>query len=135
MKTFAEYETAVARTCPPIVALGMTALGLAGESGEFADEVKKHLFHGKELDQEKLVKELGDILWYLAAAAKYLGVSLSDIAAKNNEKLRVRYPDGFSYEASAARVDLAQVTVKIGDTVCTPAFIPDLEITEIKEEK
>lgn len=75
------------------------ALGLAGESGEFADTVKKILFHGHELNQLQrihMVEELGDLLWYLAIAADALQCSLAYVADKNMQKLNNRYPDGFS---------------------------------------
>lgn len=78
-------------------------LGIAGEAGEVADLLKKHLGHGHELDREKLIKELGDCLWYIAALATWLGVPLSEVAEKNIEKLRARYPNGFDSERSKNR--------------------------------
>ena len=83
--------------------LAMTGLGLGGEAGECADVVKKHLFHGHPLDKDKLVKELGDVLWYVAIMAETLGVPLSEVGEKNIAKLRARYPNGFSTEASINR--------------------------------
>lgn len=80
------------------------ALGLAGEAGEFADRVKKTAYHGHALDREKLLDELGDILWYIADAAGALGVELEEVARRNNAKLRLRYPEGFNPEASKNRV-------------------------------
>ena len=77
-------------------------MGLCGESGEAIDIVKKHLAQGHELDREKLIKELGDIAWYLAEAATALDMELEDILQSNIEKLRKRYPEGFSSEKSAA---------------------------------
>ncbi|MGQ9481949.1 nucleoside triphosphate pyrophosphohydrolase family protein [Chloroflexus sp.] len=79
------------------------ALGLSGEAGEFADTVKKHLFHGHPLNREELLKELGDILWYAALARDALDVRLSTVMAANIEKLRRRYPEGFSSERSQQR--------------------------------
>lgn len=79
------------------------ALGLSGEAGEFADTVKKHLFHGHPLNREELLKELGDILWYAALACDALDVRLSTVMAANIEKLRRRYPEGFSSERSQQR--------------------------------
>lgn len=80
-------------------------LGLSGEVGEFNDEVKKMIFHEHEYNEDKLVKELGDICWYLALACDSLSISLSDVMALNIEKLRKRYPEGFSAEASKNRKD------------------------------
>ena len=82
------------------------ALGLTGETGEFADHVKKWLFHGHELDKDKIIKELGDIRYYLELACYSMGVTIEEIETKNSEKLRKRYPNGFSTEASIARVDV-----------------------------
>jgi NTP pyrophosphatase (non-canonical NTP hydrolase) len=82
-------------------------LGLAGESGEFADLIKKGLFHGHDVTMMDLADELGDVLWYVAVLADQLGFNLNDIATLNVKKLQVRYPEGFSTEASLARVDVA----------------------------
>ena len=78
-------------------------MGLCGESGEAIDIVKKHLAQGHELDREKLIKELGDIAWYLAEAAEALDVPLEEILEKNIEKLKKRYPEGFDAERSIHR--------------------------------
>jgi len=78
-------------------------MGLCGESGEACDIVKKHLFHGHELDREALIKELGDVAWYLAEAAEALDVSLDEVFERNIEKLKKRYPEGFSSERSINR--------------------------------
>jgi NTP pyrophosphatase (non-canonical NTP hydrolase) len=83
------------------------ALGLAGEAGEVCELLKKHWGHGHDLDQEKLKKELGDVLWYVAALAAQFQIELEDVAAANVAKLRSRYPQGFSSAASIARVDVA----------------------------
>ena len=78
-------------------------MGLCGESGEAIDIVKKHLHQGHELDREKLIKELGDIAWYLAETATALDVSLEEVLERNIEKLRSRYPEGFFTERSVNR--------------------------------
>lgn len=79
------------------------ALGLAGESGEVADLVKKNWMQGHVLDLDHIAKELGDILWYVAETATAIGYDLDIIMHMNIEKLKERYPDGFSYERSANR--------------------------------
>lgn len=79
------------------------ALGLAGESGEVVDAVKKHLFQEHWLDRTHLIKELGDICWYLAIAAEALDTDLDTIFQMNIDKLKARYPDGFEAERSINR--------------------------------
>lgn len=78
-------------------------MGLCGESGEAIDLMKKHLYQGHDLDKEKLVKELGDIAWYLAEAATGLSIDLSEVLQRNLDKLHARYPQGFSTERSLHR--------------------------------
>ena len=78
-------------------------MGLCGESGEAIDIVKKHLAQGHPLDREKLIKELGDIAWYLAETATALDVTLEEVLEGNIEKLRRRYPDGFDAAHSLHR--------------------------------
>ena len=80
-------------------------MGLCGESGEVIDIVKKHLAQGHELDKEKIIKELGDVAWYMAEIATVLGVELEDVFVQNVEKLKKRYPEGFSTEKSIYRAE------------------------------
>lgn len=79
------------------------SMGLCGESGEVIDLVKKHLFQGHDLDEEVLIKELGDVAWYLAEAATALNVDISEILEKNIKKLENRFPDGFNSNRSINR--------------------------------
>ena len=102
------YQQLAARTMGPRTSeqqLANAALGLSGEAGEVADTIKKHLFHSHPLDREAIVKELGDCLWYVAGMATALGVSLAEVGERNIDKLRRRYPDGFSAERSLNRAE------------------------------
>ena len=85
--------------------LNCAALGLSGEAGEFGEKIKKIKYHGHDFNEQELVKELGDILWYITLAADGLGVTLSYIMQTNIEKLRRRYPNGFSHHDSVNRVE------------------------------
>ena len=78
-------------------------MGLCGEAGEAIDLVKKHLHQGHPLDREKLIKELGDVAWYLAETAWALDVPLEEVLEGNIQKLRSRYPEGFATEQSLRR--------------------------------
>jgi NTP pyrophosphatase (non-canonical NTP hydrolase) len=126
MYTFQEYQTAAARTAAT-ANLTVRVLGLAGEAGEtaelaanhlvfaaltllnqasaakVADLLKKVLGHGHELDKEKVKKELGDQLWYIAMTGEAIGFTMEDIAKANVAKLQARYPNGFDPERSKNR--------------------------------
>ena len=75
--------------------LALYGLGLTGEAGEVADEVKKVLFHDKPLDRAKLVNESGDVLWYLDRLLYAIDATLEDAMEANRAKLAIRYPAGF----------------------------------------
>jgi NTP pyrophosphatase (non-canonical NTP hydrolase) len=78
-------------------------LASLARGGEVIELVKKHLHHGHPFDPELLQKELGDVLWYLAEMCSANSLSLEDVAKKNIAKLRARYPEGFSAQASLNR--------------------------------
>ena len=102
-----EYQKHAARTIRPGLVgtrlMTNAALGLTGESGEVAELIKKHLFHDHPLDTQKVMKELGDVLWYIAAMATAVGVTLDQVGQMNVDKLRLRYPDGFDSNKSINR--------------------------------
>lgn len=105
--TIQEYQELALRTLNPELdkkdVLINGVMGLCGESGEAIDIVKKWLAQGHSLDRQALAKELGDIAWYLAETAYALDIPLEDILHGNIEKLRQRYPQGFSPERSRER--------------------------------
>ena len=82
-----------------------SVMGLCGESGEAIDIVKKWMAQGHELDKAHLAKELGDIAWYLAETATALDIPLEEVLQRNIEKLRRRYPEGFSSQRSVNRTE------------------------------
>jgi NTP pyrophosphatase (non-canonical NTP hydrolase) len=70
-------------------------MGVAGEAGEVVDELKKALFQGHTLQTQKIIEEIGDVLWYCALTCDAVGVDLEYAAKKNIQKLKERYPEGF----------------------------------------
>lgn len=131
--TFEDYAKEAMRTADEIekveFTMAMTGLGLAGEGSEVLDEtfklflpiifaakiskhtggiadyLKKVLSHGHELDLDKLEKEIGDVQWYIARLCEALNIPHWRPPFKNIEKLKKRYPDGFSSEHSLNRKD------------------------------
>ncbi len=100
--TFDEYQVKAESTnltpaeAPELLSISFMdkLLGLVGESGELADKIKKILRDKQgqwtEEDRQELIKELGDVLWYIAALAPLLGVSMEEVARRNLEKLAGR---------------------------------------------
>lgn len=72
------------------------AAGMAGESGEVIDIVKKSFAYGKTLDRDHLIEEIGDGLWYANLMIHTLGSSWEEVLSKNIAKLKARYPDGYN---------------------------------------
>lgn len=93
--------------------IAWNAIGLAGEAGEIMELVKKGIFHQHGLDTEKMHKELGDLLWYVAALCTKLGFSMDDIMIANIEKLRTRYPNGYNSQDSQRRADVCPPTTPL----------------------
>ena len=77
--------------------LTTAGVGLAAESGEFLEIVKKMVFQGKPWtndNREHLIIELGDVMWYVAQACMALEVSFDEVIEGNIKKLEKRYPGG-----------------------------------------
>jgi NTP pyrophosphatase (non-canonical NTP hydrolase) len=107
--TLGGYQHHAARTLnqslTPEERLLDAAAGLAEEAGEVLGLVRKHLFMRHDLDRARLATELGDALWCLTAVATALDLTLDEVAGANLEKLRRRYPDGYTDDASRGRAD------------------------------
>jgi NTP pyrophosphatase (non-canonical NTP hydrolase) len=104
--TFDDYQRAAARTVNARLSdderLIDAAAGLAEEAGEVVGLVRKHVYMRHSLDRARLIRELGDALWCLATVASSVGVTLAEVATTNVDKLRQRYPDGYSDDATLA---------------------------------
>ena len=77
--------------------LTTASVGLAAESGEFLEIVKKMVFQGKPWNsdnREHLIIELGDVMWYVAQACMALDISFDEVIEGNIKKLEKRYPGG-----------------------------------------
>ena len=81
------------------------AIGVATETGKILDKAKRHAFYDQEIDKENLIEELGDLMFYAEMLREVTGLSWDEIVEHNREKLRKRYPEGFSSEAAMERRD------------------------------
>ena len=92
--TFNNYQKSARETAIYKDGIFYPVLGLCGESGEVADKIKKIYRDNNgiisEDNKEQLVKEMGDVLWYLANMATDLNMTLEDVARKNLEKIQIR---------------------------------------------
>lgn len=106
--TFNEYQKLAARTintgldvrCQEFHALH----GMVGEIGELHSIYQKH-YQGHELNEEHMKKECGDLLWFIAEYCTANGWNMGEIANMNIEKLKARFPDGFTTENSLHRAE------------------------------
>ena len=99
-----DYEAITSRLVnKDMVGLLHAGMGLATESSEFIDALKKHLFYGKELDTVNLREEIGDCLWYLALALRTLDSDFDTEMKINIEKLQARFPTKFTEEGAEVR--------------------------------
>ena len=104
--TLNDYQKAAERTAGNLTSyqkIQNGCYGMNGEAGECIDILKKHEFQGHNLDTDALVKELGDVAWYLALACTAMGITMSDVLERNIDKLRKRYPEGFDANKSIHR--------------------------------
>ena len=101
-----EYQNLAARTINKALdrkQLTHHALhGMVSEIGEIHGLYQK-VYQGHEIDEEHLKKELGDLMWFVAEYATAQGWELDEVAQMNIDKLRKRFPDGFSEERSLHR--------------------------------
>jgi len=108
-----EYQKAALRTASHIDTFEVTSenirilrgvLGVCGEGSEMLEHMKKVMFQGHPMNRIKILKELGDTLWYCAYLAEALDTPLGDVAFANLNKLSQRYPEGhFTKERSVQR--------------------------------
>ena len=83
------------------------SLGLASESGEFVEIVKKMFLQGKPVDGDNVFhmkRELGDIMWYWVTACMALDLDPVEVIKENQEKLEARYGEKFTVDQSEIRV-------------------------------
>ena len=107
-----EYQEKAARTLlnksDKLLSLEETKIiwcsqGLAGETGEVVDNLKKAIFHQHGINKEELKKELGDVLWYIAGLCTLLDFTLEEVMQLNINKLLKRYPEGYNSKDSIIR--------------------------------
>lgn len=118
MITFQNYQRLTDRAIPDHDnkkdAILHWCIGLSEECGEVLSVIKHHYYGGETPDREALVKEVGDVLWYLAALCRETGIDMDAAAELNMAKLMHRFPDeGFDENRSAHRHELEK---KFSDT-------------------
>lgn len=85
------------------------AVGVSGESGELLDAIKKMAIYNRPVDRKNVIEELGDIEFYSEQLRQALGITRTEVLEANMEKLRKRYPAGFTNEAAQARADKEEI--------------------------
>lgn len=104
-----DYQKLAMRTCSiPYnnreAMLNHAVFGLASEAGEVSGILQKE-YQGHKIDKDHITKELGDCLWMIAEACTALRIDVDDVMQTNIDKLKARYPEGFSAERSLHRAE------------------------------
>lgn len=124
-----EYQRLAQRTCnmtdSPEAKVENGVLGMCGEAGECADLLKKHRHQKHEFDREKMLEEAGDVLWYIAELACGLNATLEEVAQRNIDKLKERYPQGFDPQRSIHRPEYEAANQE-GRNGSTPVHLFDM---------
>ena len=102
-----DYELVSKRYTPSVARIDHAVRGLATETGELLDMIKKHINYGKEFDRVNAIEEVGDLFWYLAVICDELGVSFEEVQNINVEKLKKRYGEKYS-DSNALNRDVDQ---------------------------
>jgi NTP pyrophosphatase (non-canonical NTP hydrolase) len=96
-----EYQKLAQRTAAifdgPDMRLLCYTFNLNGEAGEISNLVGAHIFRLQDLNKDQLKLDLGDALWYITALSTACEFTLDDVASANIEKLKTKYPDGFTF--------------------------------------
>ena len=104
--TINEYQALARRTqnkeLTPVDRREHALKGMCSEVGEIHGVYQK-VYQGHEVNTDEVIKELGDVMWFVAEMADALGVDLDDVAQRNIDKLRRRYPEGFAADKSINR--------------------------------
>ncbi len=113
-----EYQSLALRTAryePQMEQIGHAFEGMVDEVGEIASAIKKHRRYGKQLDRQNMIEECGDLMWFVSLMASGLGTTLDDIATANINKLRARFPDGFTEHDANFRDLNAEAVAMVGN--------------------
>lgn len=92
----------MAQMTPEKADLNHMALGVAGETGELIDAIKKYTMYDKKIDRENVIEELGDMEFYLQGIRRILGISREETLQANIAKLSKRY-EGLQYTDKRAQ--------------------------------
>lgn len=93
------------KNLPRLSQIIIAAMKLSSEAGELNDALVKHISYGQPLDEENIIEECGDLLWYITTILTSLNASMELCMVKNIQKLQIRYPEKFTEEHAVKRLD------------------------------
>lgn len=103
-----EYQKLANRTCSitndKVKMLYHGTFGLTSEAGEVAGIIQK-TYQKHPFEKEHMMKELGDCMWMIAEICTAIGCTMDEVGQMNIDKLKARYPEGFSAERSLHRAE------------------------------
>jgi NTP pyrophosphatase (non-canonical NTP hydrolase) len=103
-KAFVNYLKNDNLDCSDVVLIH-GVFGIAGEAGELIDIVKKHMVYHKPVDVAHVKEELGDLLHYITYLTNKYDWTFEELTEANFQKLKIRYPSGYSDKDAIKRAD------------------------------
>lgn len=103
MTESSDYHKIKNRLNPKQIRMLHSSIGLCTEAGELIDQLKKHIYYGRELDKANIKEELGDAMWYIFVMLDVFGWDLEEVLEVNYNKLYARYGGKFSEDAAINR--------------------------------
>ncbi len=82
----------------PELEISTWGLGVTGEAGDIASCIKKTFAHKNEVVKDGIKENIGDMFWYSAMICNFFNWNMEEILQQNIEKLKKRYPQGFTIE-------------------------------------
>lgn len=135
VSTEAPYDAAMHDRLAKCGRLLHAVMGLETEVGELTDQLKKHIFYGRELDLTNLVEEAGDLFWYLGVLCSALDVSFEYVQQLNIAKLKKRYPQKFTHDAANNRDLEGERKILEGEGLSLTTPVPPILHKEIPYEQ
>lgn len=115
-------------------------IGLAGETGEVCEEFKKAIRDSRPVNVDNLIKELGDVMWYLTNICTIFNLSIEQVMQANVDKLNERYhpevqltPEATGYRYNGPHIEMYNTRTNKHIKFCCKCDVPEEQLKKLEE--